>query len=1233
MQTGSLDWSSQIDTSGFKKSMDEMEGMIKNLSQAQKQQGSQIEDFAKKAAAAAAGYFSIQAASNFVQSMVKVRGEFQQIEVAYRTMLGSKEKADQLMAESVKLAAITPFTLQDVASGSKQLLAYGFAAKDITENLEMLGNVASGVGSQLGDLTYLYGTLKASGRVTQIDINQFAGRGIPIYQALADVMKINVEQVREYVSAGKIGFSDVESAFQKLTGAGGQFFNLMQEQSKTLTGQLSNLEDAWSRMLNDLGKQNEGLFATAIDGAINLVDNYQTVIDILGALVVGYGTYRAALLLSAATTSIATYATAGFTAAEILQYYWTTTLTKAQRLLNLTMLANPYVAVASALAALGTYLYLASEATDNLKKSQENLSSIQETAKKSTIEQKQTLEDLLKVAKDETKSLTERESALRKINTISPQFLGSLTLATLKTQEGKKAIDDYNKSIDLMALKQASFDKRVELQKQKAELLSGNSEDKLSFFERAKAGLKTGKSGDFNKDEYTNVVKEKAKLIDKQLQDISAYEAKAVAEYNTKEAPTIKTLRNVSFLDKEIEALKENQKTVSSKKEYSSIQSQINKLEKEKIAITGESAKVSSKYAKDEQDWQQKRLDFQQKINEAYSSFNISQLSQNAQEIAQNKAKYDALRKDFNDYNDEAKKVGKSQLGSSVLSQINNLESKEQYSIKYNQQTKLQSEAFDKQKKLYEDYEDYKTKYGKQEADNRFGNELKNNKQLLEEQSKIVASLSVKSALGGGLNAEETARFEQAKKNVLDLHGIDEKRYSDAYEMALTHSQNIERINEKYRQAAIDLRENITDEQKTELLRQRDAAVEAAKDEAIQKTEVYRTQAAQVLELTRKQVKDQIAILKTLLDDKNIPKEVKSKIEGEINKLEFALKVGIDQNNLNALNQQIDLIKKKLSAKDGDGESLITKQEFERLNKELQELIDKKNQLEGGTGKAKSGFAKGLEENFAYLKGTASEVLTGLSTDLGQISGSFGELSNALGGVNTEAGYTLDTIGQLVGVASDAAGAAASFASGDIIGGVTKTIKAISGIFSIGKKVKEMNAAARKEVEDFYSSAISGEREYQDLLTERRLQNARDNKNVLQGIREEIALRKKQLESYATESTEIMAKLQGQSYISAENYTHGTWFRKAKVDKTYTSLAGKSFKDLNQLLLEGKLEGDVKALVERLAELEQKGYDAEKAMADLYSRGDQFFTGTTANDLAAPLISTFVDGQTNFINF
>ena len=181
------------------------------------------------------------ALKSFVSEMMNVRGEFQQLEIAFGTMLKSKEKADKLMAELVDIAAKTPFDLQGVASSAKQMLAYGSSAESVGKELVMLGNVAAGVGAQLGDIAYLYGTLRTQGRAYAVDIRQFAGRGIPIYEELAKVMGVTKDEVSDLVSQGKVGFKEVEQAFQNMTKEGGMYFNLMQEQSKSLTGQISNL--------------------------------------------------------------------------------------------------------------------------------------------------------------------------------------------------------------------------------------------------------------------------------------------------------------------------------------------------------------------------------------------------------------------------------------------------------------------------------------------------------------------------------------------------------------------------------------------------------------------------------------------------------------------------------------------------------------------------------------------------------------------------------------------------------------------------------------------------------------------------------------------------------------------------------------------------------------------------------------------------------------------------------
>lgn len=515
----------------------------------------------------------------------------------------------------------------------------------------------------------------------------------------------------------------------------------------------------------------------------------------------------------------------------------------------------------------------------------------------------------------------------------------------------------------------------------------------------------------------------------------------------------------------------------------------------------------------------------------------------------------------------------------------------------------------------------------KEEAD-KYYNDPKNNR-VVKINGKNVSKSEVYGMIKSDAANEEAAilarRAKEARdKEKADFDKSEKERYATALEAAKTYEQKVLEINKEYADKAKTIREIAAkeglnpDAQIAVLNEKWQSELEGEKQTAFQKTEIYRKLNNETLELTRSRIIEEIKALQALVDSGVLTGKLKTKIEAQLSSLKGVLSIGVDETNLKNLEERIALIVAALS-----NPNALSKEQIVAYNKELAETQQRIDNIK------KSDFLKGLEENFAYLKKGAGtkEFFEGLSSDLGQISGSFGELSNALGGVNTEAGYTLDTIGQLVGVASDAAGAAASFASGDIIGGVTKTIKAISGIFSIGKKVKEMNAAARKEVEDFYANAIAGEKAYQDLLKQRALDNVRQNKSALQGIRDEIALRKKYATDAAKEAEEIMAKIQSQSYVSDVKYTHGTWFRKAKTENIMSSLAGKNFADLSQLLAQGKLEGEVKALVERLVELEKQGYDASKALENLFDEENRGITGTTADAIANGIINGFKSGK------
>lgn len=269
---------------------------VRQTQQVVEQSGQGIEQMfsgIKSAAVSALGAFSAQ---QFASKVMNVRGQFQQLEVAFETMLGSAEKANSLMGQLVKTAAATPFDLQGVANGAKQLLAYGIQADDVNETLVRLGDIAAGLSIPLNDLVYLYGTTMVQGRMFTMDLRQFQGRGVPIADELAKQFGVAKEKVGDLVTAGKVGSEEMKKAIISMTSEGGKFAGLMEKQSHTITGQISNIEDAIDNMFNEIGKQSEGGINTGLSLVSKLVENWETVARVLGTVAAAYGISKAVII-------------------------------------------------------------------------------------------------------------------------------------------------------------------------------------------------------------------------------------------------------------------------------------------------------------------------------------------------------------------------------------------------------------------------------------------------------------------------------------------------------------------------------------------------------------------------------------------------------------------------------------------------------------------------------------------------------------------------------------------------------------------------------------------------------------------------------------------------------------------------------------------------------------------------------------------------------------------------
>ena len=373
------------------------------------------------------------ALKGLVTDMINVRGEFQKTSIAFETMLGSKEKADALMAQMVETAAKTPFDLQGVTSGAKQLLAYGTSADKVNETLVRLGNIASGLSIPLGELVYLYGTSMSQGRLFTQDVNQFMGRGIPLVAELSKELGKTESETRKMVTEGKVGFPELQKVIENMTNEGGKFYNLMEMQSTTLSGQISNLGDAWDSMLNSIGEDTQGIASMTISAATSIIENYDKVGKIILSIAATYGTYKAALI------AVELYERRA-AAARLLHIKIIRAQAVAQAALNLVSKANPYVLLATAIVGVTTAMWALHDSTTTTEREMERISKRTEVYNKYLQDEKNHVNELISVLQNENSTKKERIEAFNELQTKYPQYFG-------KYKTEKELIDHLTESL------------------------------------------------------------------------------------------------------------------------------------------------------------------------------------------------------------------------------------------------------------------------------------------------------------------------------------------------------------------------------------------------------------------------------------------------------------------------------------------------------------------------------------------------------------------------------------------------------------------------------------------------------------------------------------------------------------------------------------------------------------------------------------------------------------------
>lgn len=362
-----------VSTEALQQETKAAEDKIHNLGNATKSETEKMDASLKKIAAGIGAYFSIQQLTQFESKVISIRSEMESLQTSFKTLAG-EQVGGELFEQIKEYELRTPMIMQDLASGAQTMLAFNIPAQDVMQHLKAIGDISMGDSEKFKSLTLAFSQMSATGKLMGQDLLQMINAGFNPLQVISEQTGKSIGQLKDEMEKGAITTKMVQDAFHAAASEGGQFNGMLEAQSKTLKGAISNLEGAWQYMLNDIGEAQEGLIVGSIDMAQKIIANYQQVGQIIMGLITTYGIYKAAVVtaIAAEKLHIETLTIAKVRIAVV---------EKVQAALNATMLANPYVAAATALGVLVGVLVACHDSTTAEEKAQADLNATMETAK------------------------------------------------------------------------------------------------------------------------------------------------------------------------------------------------------------------------------------------------------------------------------------------------------------------------------------------------------------------------------------------------------------------------------------------------------------------------------------------------------------------------------------------------------------------------------------------------------------------------------------------------------------------------------------------------------------------------------------------------------------------------------------------------------------------------------------------------------------------------------------
>lgn len=1262
---GGLSFEATIDVTQFQAQLRQMERQLNSIATTANYNSQQIENFAKRTSAAIATYVSLTTASELVSNIVKVRAEFQKIEAVLTNSFGSKSEAAKSLDMISDFAATTPFQLSELSGAFVKLVNQGF--KPTREEMTQLGDLAASTGKGFDQLAEAIIDAQTG------EFERLKEFGIRAEKA-GDQVKFSFKGVQTQVAFTSDAIRNYITGLGNLQGVAGATAAI----SKTLGGQLSNLADSWDRMLNKIGQDNEGVFADAIGVASDLVENYQEVLDIIGLLIITYGSYKAALIATsviersslaireqmAVQNALAIKQNIALTTTQKLGAAASITWQRAQMGLNAALLSNaPGIALAG-IAALVAGLTILRDKTFEVKSATERFNDAQKEAVGNFSEQEAEIRQYVDTLNNQNIAESTRLEAYNKLKQIAPEIIGQLSFQESKTKDLTLATNNYlvalRKRITLEALqsqysealkkKQETIDAAKPFIGKDGKAKDGGFFDVLNPFSESSFSNSEGELRIKSAQKAADVVVD----IEKQIQQTLGQSTQDGIKFRIQQLQ-----QEQSFLDKRSAAYKKNEEELS-------------RLQKSLVDNT----KAATKSLQDLLKESNFKNVFTDALGLATNKTDLDSIKKKLQ------SELDAINPNATDFHKQASAY--QSLISEVQNRINQYDTK-----KVQAENSKAAKSFEELQNKIKSLTDERS--GILEDINALGRDAKQSG-LIKEQSEldkvnekyqnqllIIDKINQKIKEFNNKNKTSVAQItpaqiEQVKRfRDVELSNTEQKQQAANYIKSLDDQKRIferyeqskkeigiEKANELYREQTKGFQSYIAFLQKEAAkvaipiamgvggigdVLKAGALAKEIKDTRDRQADTDLQDSSKLIQslLTfrerEKLINERYAQQEKLLNDANA-KGVIANYQEVYDTLQKMRTNDLDQlkNDLIRSSELYQRLGKDVISFSGD-----------QLKQEIKNLQDKLKSSANLTPEMRAAIESRINQLISLFASTDKITQKALRTadSFNAVGSGLSNLGSALSGVNDELAQTLSMLGNIstfIGsvVTNLEAIKVARLKKNDIAGELTGAFGIMGAAVSVFtmidgffRKAKAERREARAEAEAFRLQVLSGEQEITQEYRARAREQAHINELRIEGIKQEMQLLNQQKDIIDRDAARILAQLQTQARL-AETDAEKTIQARDRVlgsNSAIFSLAGKSFEDLEQFYKKGLLEGQAKALFEQLQKLKDEGADVNKLIEDAKQKAKEIFTGTTTDSLIDSIAQMFKEGKTSAQDF